>query len=108
MVVAYQFYRVPAHTTIEPFPSALLSILDHPQLPLKQYRTEAVPNRPGLIIVKMDISLPVCLGEERVCQDPSGPIKRQIVSMPVPGGKAHCTSDKQACTYSEQHCMAKG
>lgn len=42
----------------------------------------------------MHVSFPVCFGEERVCQDPSGPIERQVVSMPVPVGKTHCTSDK--------------
>lgn len=91
MIVASQFYRVPVHTTTESFPSAPISILERPQLPLKQYRTQVVPNRPGLVIVKMDVSLPVCLGEECMCQDPSGPVKRQVVSMPVPGGKTHCT-----------------
>lgn len=102
------FHRVPVHTTTESFLSALISILKRPQLPLKQYRTQVVPNRPGLIIVKMDVSLPVCLGEERMCQDPSRPVERQIISMPVPGGKTNCTSDKRPCAYSEQHHMAKG
>lgn len=94
IVVASQFYRVPVHTTGESFPISFTSTLEHPQLSLKQYRTQVVPNRPGLVIVKMNVSFPVCFGEECVCQDPSGPIKRQVVSMPVPGGKTRCTSDK--------------
>lgn len=63
------------------------STLEHPQLPMKQYHTQVVPNRPGLVIVKMNVSFPVCFGEEGVCQDPSRPIERQVVPMPVPGGK---------------------
>lgn len=107
-IAASQFYRVPVHTTTESLPSALISILEHPQLRVKQYRTQVVPNRPGLIIVKMDISLAVCLGEERVCQDPSRPIERQVIPMPVPGEKTHCTSDQQPSTSGEQHHLAKG
>lgn len=51
---------------------------------LEEVSAQVVPDRPGLIIVKMDISFPMRLGEECVCQDPSGPIKGQIVTMPVP------------------------
>lgn len=99
IVVASQFYRAlfTAQGIISKFtdkhPGA-------PTAPLKQYHTQAVPNRPGLVIVKVNVSFPVCFGEERVCQDPSGPVERQVVSVPVPGGKTHCTSDKGPCSSS--------
>lgn len=75
----------------------ILKFIDkHPGAPRAPplYRTQVVPNRPGLVVVKVNVSFPVSFGEEGVCQDPSRPIKRQVISMPVPAGKTGCTSAK--------------
>lgn len=56
------------------------------KLVVSQQHTQVIPNAPGLVIVKMDISLPVGFGEERMRQDPPRAIKGQAVSMPVPRG----------------------
>jgi hypothetical protein len=48
--------------------------------------TLVVPNSPSFIIVKVDIPFSVGLREEGMGQDAPRPVKRQVVTMPVPGG----------------------
>lgn len=49
--------------------------------------TLVVPNSPSFIIVKVNISFSVGLGEESMGQDAPRPIEWQVVPMPVPGGR---------------------
>lgn len=46
--------------------------------------TKFIAHCPGLIIVKMNVSLPVCPWEKSMSQDPTRAIKGQIITMPVP------------------------
>lgn len=46
--------------------------------------THVVAQRPGLVVVEVDVSLAVGLGEEGVGQDSPGAIEGEAVPMPVP------------------------
>lgn len=65
-----------------------MPILSDLQLPLPEKRspghTLVVPNRPGLIVVEVDIPFSVGLWEEGMGQDTPRAIKWQVVPMPVP------------------------
>lgn len=45
--------------------------------------TKFIAHRPGLIIIKMNVSLPVCPWEISMSQDPTRAIEGQIITMPV-------------------------
>lgn len=54
--------------------------------PLRQTLTHVVSEGPWLIVVKVNVALSVCFGEEGVSEDPTRAVEGKVVSMPVPTG----------------------
>lgn len=48
--------------------------------------THVVSKGPWLVVVKVNVALSVCFGEEGVSQNPTWAIEGKVVSMPVPTG----------------------
>lgn len=46
--------------------------------------THVITHCPGFIIVEVDVTLPVRPGKKGMCQNASGAIKGQVITMPVP------------------------
>lgn len=54
--------------------------------PLRPTLTHVVSEGPRLIVVKVNVALSVCFGEEGVSENPTRAVEGKVVSVPVPTG----------------------